>query len=232
MTHGIIRKLVLAAAVTAVSLAAHAMPAAAQARILAIGDSLLAAHSISGRSVADHLERYLGEPVLDRSVAGAHMIYRLPISGALGLSIPAQFKPGDWDWVVVSGGGNDLWLGCGCHACDRRLDKLISPQGNRGALPRLFAEILQSGAQVVYVGYLRSPGIYTPIEDCKDEGDILESRVASLAERVRGVHYVSLQDLVPHGDRSYFALDGIHPSVKGSQQIARRLAALLRGAGA
>jgi lysophospholipase L1-like esterase len=203
----------------------------AQARILAIGDSMLAANSQAGRSVAANLERLLGERVKDHSVPGAHMIYRLPITGAMGMSIPKQFRGAGYDVVVVNGGGNDLWLGCGCVRCERRLDKLIVREGNRGALPQLFAQILNSGAQVVYVGYLRSPGIHTPIENCKDEGDELEARIARLAGRVRGLHYVSLQDLVPHGDRSYFAFDGIHPSAKASQLIAHRVATTLKRAG-
>lgn len=211
-------------------LAATAQIAGAEGRsprILAMGDSLMASHSISGRSVADNLSRMLGEPVLNRAVLGARMIYKLPISGAMGLSIPAQFRGDGWDWVVMTGGGNDLWLGCGCGRCQRKMDRLIAQDGTSGALPQLMARVRKSGARVVYVGYLRSPGIHTPIEHCKDEGDELEARVARLAQRVEGVHYLSLQDLVPRGDTSFFALDGIHPSVKASRAIAERLATLL-----
>lgn len=227
-----LRKAVRAALVVAAVLAVWVDTSQAQTRnsprILAIGDSMLAAHSVTGRAVSDYLERALGTRITDRSVAGAWMMYGLPISGALGMSIPKQFRGRNWDWVIVNGGGNDLWLGCGCHKCDRKLDKLISDTGTGGALPRLFKDILDTGAQVVYVGYLRSPGVFTPIEDCKDEGDTMEARVAGLAERVPGIHYVSLQDLVPDGDRSFHAIDGIHPSLKGSQQIAGRLAAVLQ----
>jgi len=194
-------------------------------RILVIGDSLLASHSISGRSIGHYLEKMLREPVERRPVAGARMIYRLPISGALGMSIPKQFHAKkDWDWVVMNGGGNDLWLGCGCQKCDRKLDRLISKDGRRGEIPRLMARILNSGSRVIYVGYLRSPGIQTPIEDCKDEGDELEARIAHFAERVKGVHYVSIRDLVPAGNLSYFTVDRIHPSLKASREIAARVA--------
>lgn len=202
---------------------------AAEPRILAIGDSLLASHSLTGRAVANFLEAELGQPVKDRSVVGARMIYNLPLTGAMGMSIPAQFRAKkDWDWVVMSGGGNDLWLGCGCNQCDRRIDKLISNDGTRGKIPSLMAKVRRSGAQVVYVGYLRSPGLGSIIESCKDEGDKLEERVARLAARVDGLHYVSLQDLVPYGDRSYFAFDMIHPSIKASRSIAKRIADVIR----
>jgi len=200
----------------------------AKPRILVIGDSLMAAHAMSGRSVAGNLRDFLDEDVLNRSVIGARMIYKLPLTGGMGLSIPAQFRKGAYDWVIMNGGGNDLWMGCGCNGCKRKMDKLIATDGTRGEIPRLMARILKSGAQVVYVGYLRSPEINTPIESCKDEGDELEARIAALADRVNGVHYLSLQDLVPPGDLSYFGLDRIHPSTKASREIAGRVAQLLQ----
>ena len=197
-------------------------------KILAIGDSLMASHAITGRAIADQVENLSGVPVTDRSVLGARMIYKLPISGRLGLSIPAQLRAGDWDYVLMNGGGNDLWLGCGCARCTRKLDRLISQNGTTGEIPKLMARIRQSGAAVIYVGYLRSPGIVTPIENCKDEGDILEARIAALADRVDGVYYLSNQDLVPNGDLSYLALDRIHPSLKASKAIAARIVGLMR----
>lgn len=196
-------------------------------RVLVIGDSLLAVHSTTGRSVAANLRRMLKEDVVNRSVIGARMIYKLPLTGSMGLSIPAQFRKGGYDWVIMNGGGNDLWMGCGCRACDRKINKLIANDGTRGEIPKLMARIRKSGAQVLYVGYLRSPDIVTPIESCKDEGDELEARVAALADRVSGVHYLSLQDLVPPGDLSYFGIDRVHPSAKASREIAGRVARLL-----
>ena len=57
------------------------------ARILLMGDSMMAANRGSGQSVADGIERQLGEEVIDRSVYAARMIYILPISGAAGLRL-------------------------------------------------------------------------------------------------------------------------------------------------
>jgi len=197
-------------------------------RILVVGDSMLATHRMSDLAVADHIEKSLSEPVVDRSVIGARFFYPLPISGSAGLNITKQYVPGDWDWVIVNGGGNDLWLGCGCMLCEGKLDRLISQDGRKGRIPGFLSEIRQTGARVVYVGYLRSPGLGSLIEHCRDEGAELEARVARLARLDAGVHYLSLQDLVPEGDSSYHAVDMIHPSVKGSSAIAERLAALIR----
>lgn len=197
-------------------------------RILAMGDSMMAAHRVSGRAISDNVARQLNEPVIDHSVLGASMSYALPISGAMGLNISKQFRGGEWDWVVLNGGGNDLWLGCGCNACDRKIEKLISEDGSTGKIPDLVSKMRESGAQVLWLGYLRSPGVGSPIEGCREEGDELEARIAKLAESDHGVHFLSNADLVPHGDRSYHGIDMIHPSLKASAEIGSRVSDYIR----
>ncbi len=197
------------------------------ARILLMGDSMMATHHGSGKAVSHSVERLLGEPVIDRSVVGARMIYALPISGAAGLNIPKQYRAGKWDWVILNGGGNDLWLGCGCFACKGRMERLISKDGRKGVIPGLVSKLRQDGAKVLYVGYLRSPGLGSPIEYCRDEGNEFEARVSKLAKLDVGIEFLSLADLVPHGDRSYHAIDMIHPSVKASAEIGKRIAAII-----
>lgn len=218
----------LATFLIALSACGEAPPEGGSARILAMGDSLMATNRIAGRAIADILERDLGEQVIDRSVPGAAVLYALPVSGRAGLSIPRQYRAGNWDWIVVNGGGNDLWLGCGCILCDGKIERLISPDGRRGAIPGMLSDLRQTGAQVIYVGYLRSPGMGSPIEHCRDEGDELERRIARLAAIDGGLHFVSLADLVPSGDRSFHAIDMIHPSAKASAAIAGRIAAVIR----
>ncbi len=193
-------------------------------RILFMGDSLLAIHSITGRSVADATEDALGEPVRDNSVLGARILYGLPLSGAMGLNIAKQYRKGNWEWIVVNGGGNDLWLGCGCNRCERRMERMISARADRGKIPAMVNRLRKTGAQVLYLGYLRSPGMNSPIEGCKDEGDELERRLAMLAARDPGMMFLSLADLVPPGDRSWFGVDMIHPSVKASRAIGQMVA--------
>ena len=95
-------------------------------RILAMGDSLLATNQLTGQSITDAVEKQIGVKVVDRSVMGARILYGLPISGSLGLNITKQYRPGEWDWVILNGGGNDLWLGCGCILCDRKMNRLIA----------------------------------------------------------------------------------------------------------
>ena len=201
---------------------------AEQPRILFMGDSLLAIHRLSGKAVSNATSAALRAPVVDKSVIGAQIIYNLPLTGAMGLRISAQYREGPWEWIVMNGGGNDMWLGCGCNRCERRMGKLISENGTSGKIPKLVGRLRATGARVIYVGYLRSPGMGSPIENCKDEGDALEARIAAMAARDPGVFFLSLADLVPYGDRSYHGVDMIHPSMKASRIIGRMIAELIR----
>ncbi|MFT6090740.1 SGNH/GDSL hydrolase family protein [Sulfitobacter sp.] len=197
-------------------------------RILVLGDSFMTSHAQSKQAVPNHLEKTLGAYVKSRAITGARYRYFLPITGALGLNISKQYRDGPWDWVVINGGGNDLWMGCGCSKCERRMNQLISADGTGGDIPTLVAKARRSGAKVAYVGYLRSPGMWSPIEHCKAEGDTLEARIAIMAKRDHGVIFVSLADMVPTGDKSFHAADMIHPSIKGSRAAAARIAKALK----
>lgn len=192
-----------------------------------MGDSLLSSHAVSRRSVSNVIENILGEQVVDRSVMGARIVYGLPISGALGMKIEKQYRAGNWDWVILNGGGNDLLFGCGCYVCDRKINRLISSDGQYGDIPRLVSTIRRTGARVIYVGYLRSPGVGSMIESCKNEGDELESRISEMARADDGTYFLSLLEMVPYGDRSFHGADMIHPSIKASAAIGKRVAEII-----
>ena len=198
------------------------------ARILLLGDSMMASNAVSNESISDVIEAEMGQPVIDRAVVGARFLYALPISGALGLNIVKQYRPGPWDSVVLNGGGNDILFGCACSACDGVLNRLISADGSEGAIPAFVSRVRQSGARVIYVGYLRNPGTATPVKGCGPAGNTLDRRLAQMARRDPGVTFLSMADLVPKGDTSLHQLDRIHPSPKGSRAIAQRIVAELR----
>ena len=202
----------------------------AGARVLVLGDSMFANNRASNKAVADVLETELGAAVLDRSVFAARYFYALPISGAAGLRLTSQYREGDWDWVVMNGGGNDLLLGCGCSLCQGVLNRLVTADGRGGAIPSYVARIRASGARVVYAGYLRNPGMGTPIKHCGPAGNELDRRLTLMAGFDAGVTFVPMADLVPYRDPSYHAMDRIHPSFKGSRGIAGRLAAVIKSA--
>lgn len=197
------------------------------ARILLLGDSMFASNAATDEGVADVIEATLGQEVVDRSVPGARYFYILPISGAAGLNLPAQFRPADWDVIVVNGGGNDLLFGCGCGQCDGVLDRLISSDGKQGAIPAFVAKLRATGAQVVYAGYLRNPGTSTVIKACGPAGNELDRRLAELDKILPGMVFVPMSDVVPYGDLTYHQIDRIHPSRKGSREIALKIARLI-----
>lgn len=227
LAKGILMKPILLMVLVMLSTPAGADPA----RILAIGDSFFAVNSSANQSIPDVVEQELGQRVTNRSVMGARMIYKLPLTGALGFNIARQYRPGPWNWVIMNGGGNDLWLGCNCNRCDRKMTKLISKDGTRGEIPELVAKMRSTGARVVYVGYLRSPGRGSPIEHCRDEGDELDARVTQMAQRDNGLWFVPMADLVPFGDRSFHAADMVHPSRKAAAAVGKRVATIIKQAG-
>ncbi len=200
------------------------------ARILVLGDSMMASNRAGKAAVADVIEQALGQEVIDRSVIGARYFYGLPITGAAGLRLTAQYRPKEWDWVILNGGGNDLMLGCGCGFCDGVLDRLVSEDGRAGAIPSYVARIRESGAQVIYVGYLRNPGTGTPIKGCGPAGNELDRRLALMARFDAGVTFLPISDLVPYGDTSFHQLDRIHPSVIGSRGIGARILEVIQRA--
>lgn len=155
------------------------------------------------------------------------MLYALPVTGSLGLRISKQYVDGDWDWVILNGGGNDLWLGCGCRACTRNMDRMIAEDGATGDIPALVEELRTTRAKVIYLGYLRTPGRDSPIDECSEIGDAFEARLARMAARDDGVFFLSNTDVVPHGDLSFHAADRIHPSVKGSAAVGARVAEII-----
>ena len=197
-------------------------------RILLLGDSMMASNRGSGQSVAAVIEAAVGQDVSDRSVAGARYFYNLPITGKLGLRLTEQYQKGQWNWVVLNGGGNDLLFGCGCSKCAKMLDRLVSKDGLRGAIPSFIANIRKTGAKVIYVGYLRNPGVQSPIKACKPAGDELDRRLTRMARGDAGITFLPMSDLVPSGDRTFHQSDLIHPSIKGSRGIGARIAHVIK----
>ena len=190
-----------------------------QLRILAIGTSLMRWNALSGNSIAQVILKNVNAPVVDRSQVGSGMLFRQNAGQGAAVSIPEQYISKDWDWTIITGGGNDLLLGCGCMACHDTINELVSENARSGKIPDFLRTIRDNGSKILYIGYLRSPGLLTPIEHCKNEGDLFEARLAKFADREENIYFASMQNIVPYGDASYFSLDRIHPSRKTSKII-------------
>ena len=169
-----------------------------------------------------NLARQLNANVIDNSVSGEQ------IGRGGNEGIFSQYKFGAWDWVVVNGGGNDFLRICRCGICDPILNRLISKNGKTGVIPSELRKLRAKGHRVLFMGYLRTNGFASSVFRCTKYIDALEARVANFAASESGVVFMYNKDLVPEGNRSFHAIDRIHPSVKGSRAIARGLVAVIR----
>lgn len=197
----------------------------APARIAVFGDSMMAWNGGQRASAPHQLATLLNEPIANFAMSGARITHPLPISSMLGFDIRQQYRKGDWDIILVNGGANDFFFECGCRLCGRTLNRLISADGQSGALPDFLRKLQETEARVIYVGYHRSRGLNGPVKGCRDELDALDARVALLADAEGGIGFVALNDVFPVGDARYYAPDRIHPSRQGSEAIAVRLKA-------
>lgn len=189
-------------------------------RILAIGDSFFDYHVATGESIPDEIGKVLQQRVVNRAEGGAMF------SGGDEITdIPDQYKAGEWDWVVLDGGGNDLNDKCGCNACDDELDALISLNSQSGVIPDLIARMRADDAQVVYMQYPEIPAdAESGFAQCEQAFMELAYRVNQLALNTEGFWLVDASDVVPAGDPSFFVSDNVHPSIKGTAVIGEYLA--------
>lgn len=193
-------------------------------RVLVMGDSMLSWNRIVGRSVGQNLKRKYKLDITDHSFSGAKYLPLNPL-----MDIDLQYKKGEWDWVILNGGGNDLFWTCGCVLCDSILNNLISSDGMSGAIPKAINRARADNARVIYVSYLHSPGVFSVVDHCKKLGSELERRVRNLASMDAGIYLLRGSELVEYGDTSLLSFDRVHPSVRGSQLIAERIYRIILG---
>ena len=190
------------------------------ARIVVAGDSVMAWNRSSGASVAGVLQAQLREPVGDVSLSLAQ------IAGGRGaFNIPNQLARVQAQWVVLNGGANDLMGNCDCSDCGPVLDRLISEDGRRGAIPTLVADLRGRGSRVVWADYYTAPRYAGTT--CEAPYQVLETRLGRMADADAGVTLVDMDDVFSPDDLSLFAADRLHPSKKGSARIANLIAPVL-----
>ena len=189
------------------------------ARVLAIGDSILAWNRGVGRSIPDVVERKLSVPVVNAAVPGAGF------EGRGFRSLPDQYVARRWDSVIVNGGANDLRSLCGCNQCDAVLDQLIADDGRSGEYPNLLEQITADRIVILgYYGPIRGGG--GAFDGCDDELQTLSRRLARLAAREPAITFVPTRTLIA-GDPAYYDDDRVHPSVTGSARIGSRVAEVM-----
>ena len=190
--------------------------------LLVVGDSILAWNRPNGWSVAQLVEAQVDLRVTDVSVPGAQFLFG---KGA----IREQAPDGDWDWVVLDGGGNDLNRGCACGPCEGVLQVLISEDGQTGAFPEFVDALTAGGSKVVVYGYMGLPdGVSYGFTTCGGAMAELTRRFEKMSAARRQVWVVDGRQLYDGTDLSYFDHDQLHPSQKGSKAIADAVAEVVR----
>lgn len=192
---------------------------AASPRIQVIGDSVMTWNG--DNAIPEVVARILGEEVDNNARAGA----RLTRSTLLARSVEAQFRRGNWDWVVVNGGANDLNRDCRCASCTREIDALVSPDGARGLWPALIAQLTAGGAEnILIMGYYGPTGRGGRTDRCADELAIVDARLDRLARTRAGVHFVDTDPVMGPQTPELFSSDLIHPNARGSRAIGMLVA--------
>jgi hypothetical protein len=187
-----------------------------------MGDSVFDWNGETCSDVGDVISFARGERIRDRAVGGTWLDH--PDDE----DILSSYVSGDWRWVILDGGANDLNEGCGCDCPDSVLDGLIGPGLDSGAMPQLTQLALDDGAEVLLLGYYEpQPG--SEFESCLDELEILSARYSALAEATPGLTFVDARDLLsPATSPEAYSADGIHLSELGSERVAQALLELMQ----
>lgn len=225
----------MAVTVAVVSLAAGCTTAAepvtssaglTDSKILAIGDSIFEFNSIQGGSIPDVIGEVLGTAVSNAAQAGAHFSNSDSGASAKGLDIRDQYVAGNWDWVILDGGGNDYLDDCGCGDCEPYIDDLVASDGLTGEMVDFITGLVSGDTQVMIMGYYDVPSdAQFGFDQCGDEAKEHNRRLALLAAATESVWFISAGDVVSVDDRAAYAQDRVHPSLIGSKAIGEYLAA-------
>ncbi|MEL7460617.1 MAG: SGNH/GDSL hydrolase family protein [Pseudomonadota bacterium] len=195
----------------------------AEGPVLVMGDSIMAWNGAA--SLAAALERGLDRPVENASVPGAQIAPRG--LRRLVFEIGAQYTPGDWSWVVLNGGANDLFDRCGCQRCDDVLDDLVAADGRRGEIANIVDDLRQTGARVLYLGYYGPSGRGGDFDICEDELTELDARMARMAQIVPELEFIDGGDAMSAATPDDYDADNVHPAPRGSAKLGALAAAAI-----
>lgn len=200
-----------------------------ESTVLAVGDSFFEYNAIGQASIPDVIGETIGIRVVNAAMSGAYFANLDPAAVADGLDVRSQYQEGDWEWVVVTGGGNDLNDLCGCGECEEVLDVLMAADGLSGEIPDFIKGIAADGINVMLVGYYEVPtDADYGFDQCGDEFADLSTRLEVSADSTDGVWFVSAAEVVTADQRSAYANDRVHPSIEGSKLIGEHVAAAMK----
>ena len=185
--------------------------------IFAIGDSIMEWHLGEG-AIPEQVGEQLGQPVYNAAISGSMM------STGVDWSIPNQYIDGDWDWVILDGGANDLNELCGCGACETVQENIAE------SYRTLVNAIRTDDIRIVIWGYYGIPTEASEFGNCNESIDELSQMQSALADGDEGVLWVNGKSDITGEDLSYYDDDLIHPSLAGSQKIAEQIVSAIENA--
>jgi acyl-CoA thioesterase I len=207
-----------------------------EASILAVGDSIMAMNGQICQGVAGHAALASNRFVVDHSVGGRRLDHADSDDDIIG-----QYEPGPWEWVVMTGGGNDMIQECGCNVeghdeqgCWDTLDSLLDPEAGTGEILDFLAMVRAdeaNAATVLLLGYYDfTEHSMANFDGCNAYLPELNARYEALAAQEDDLVFLStseLMDLDAHPERIW--IDGIHPSVEGSAALGTLVAETIAG---
>lgn len=210
------------AALVLAAVAACGAAATPEGRVTILGDSVLAWND---DGFARALAEATGRQVVSRARSGAWVDNPAAIGPLRNFAVANQVRREAADWVVVNGGANDLMIQCGCGACDRHLDRLVSADGMRGDLPELWRDIrARTGARVLILGYYGAGPRLSRFSKCGGYLDALDARAARFAAATDWARFVDAGSVMGRATPEFYDADAIHPSEAGSRALARLVA--------
>ncbi|MEM9716343.1 MAG: SGNH/GDSL hydrolase family protein [Pseudomonadota bacterium] len=201
--------------------------------IQVLGDDVMNWNSSLKISIVDVLEQEFGSGVTNNSIDGAVVTAE---GGGGGIAsffnapqdISTQYDSGDWDWVVVNGGLNDMLTKCECGSCGPVVDALSSENGQTGAMVDIITQARVDGVQVVLVGHYLAPITGGPMFYCANELLDLNDRFESIADQNGGVHFVNPSDFFARHQLTYYNENPLHLNVAGTLKIAEAIVATIK----
>jgi len=197
---------------------AHGSLLQPHSRIQVIGDSTFAWNA--GQMVRSMMFN-LGIQVDDNSAPGAKITASRLFARLLGTDITSVADPLTRDWLVMTGGANDLADECGCTACAGVLDDLISADGLDGEIIDIIQSALKLNTQVIYATYYDAPLGGGPLSSCTPALNELEARIRRAADQLDGLYVIDMGDALNPASPQDYDPDRIHPSPQTSVRIAK-----------
>jgi len=189
-----------------------------QPKILIMGDSQMS----RGRD-CHKLEDVIGSYTASRNIKNvAKHSTKMTSHSSNGGPIPQQYIPGNWDKLIIAGGGNDLW-GSNCT--------------DKSCLKQKIAEIEASYVEFVEtnsIEYSKIIFVYPTKVSSKapnslkrlvstGAGGMLKAMFVRLEKRFTGSKYVDLSDVIGVHNPRFWDKDGYHPSEAAYEKLGQKL---------